>query len=215
MRRGSGGTPEGAPARPRSGQCSRGQCRGATGVPQPGTKEAQNGPEGPVPLGVSQHSPSGQQRPVRRRCGWALGPKLAAPGPGGVPWGRGEAGLRPCPLAEGGRGRCQAKPPGRRGACPGSWGRILPIPAAGGASSRHRWLFVRAEPSSPSSLGNKAPSVHSGLPLPPGAPPPETEQSPPTTQGSHQASLPNTDTHTHMHTRHRRGPGGVYKGSPG
>ena len=46
-------------------------------MPQPETKEVQNGPEEPVPLGMSQHSPSGQQRPMRRRCGWALGPKLA------------------------------------------------------------------------------------------------------------------------------------------
>lgn len=69
---------------------------------------------------------------------WRHQVRVEHPGAEGSP--AREAGLRPCPLAERRRGRCQAKPPGKErslfwqlGAHPpdsGSWGRILPTQMA-------------------------------------------------------------------------------------
>lgn len=158
-----------------------------------------------VPLGVVCHSnthPGGQGKPRREHSG-RPGPLVAGsvPGPqlaraGGGPLDHPAAGRGSIAL-----GRQEPGQAARRWLClPGSEGAVGLGLLGRGHPFRHilghRWLFVRAEHSSRSNLGNKVPSVRSGRPPPPGVPPQERSRAP-----NHPSSHPMPHpTHTYTHT---------------
>lgn len=179
----------------------------------PGLTSAEGGPQGtgrrpgwlrPAQM-LLQHTPSQAGRATERT--FCRGPQVLEVS-AGLTWlaagGSRQALSPPSRVQLGAKGSQareadEAEPPGTEASL---------FRQAGGTSPGHRWPFVRTEPSSLNSLMNKAPSVHSGLPLTPSTAPRKGTASHP--QAPSQRPCP-----THTHTHQAKAQGGACSGGPG